>query len=192
MWPRWVGTWAIATVRFYSGQHTPWFDSCQLTITWMSIIKLNTVYRVSYIVLARKCDISHWLPCGADGRTEGHTVTWLPKFLECVDKQFFMVLHCARTRAPLKNNDYYCKVTKTIAFATLVKQKCPSHLKEYRKKASHVSDFGQWIFKTYQVNFQILEVTFDQVSSLLLDWTNFPWLTTRVRFKSTRPDVTTF
>ena len=54
-----------------------------------------------------------------------------------------MVLHCARTRAPLKNNDYYCKVTKTIAFATLVKQKCPSHLKEYRKKASHVSDFVQ-------------------------------------------------
>ena len=22
--------------------------------------------------LARKCDISHWLPCGADGRAGGH------------------------------------------------------------------------------------------------------------------------
>ena len=54
-----------------------------------------------------------------------------------------MVLHCARTRGPLKNNYYYCKITKTLAFATLVKQKCPSNLKEYRKKTSHVSDFEQ-------------------------------------------------
>ena len=36
--------------------------------------------------LARKCEIEHWLPCGADGRSLGRsggrcTVTWLPNFL---------------------------------------------------------------------------------------------------------------
>ena len=150
-------------------------------------------HRYSHVILVSvHPDISHWFPCGANGLAHGHTVTWLLKFLECVDKQFFMVLHCARTRAPLKNNYYYYKVIKTLAFATLVIQKCPSHLKEFSEKASHVSDFGQWISKNYQVNFQILEVTFDQLSSVLLDWTNFPWLTTRVRFKSIRPDVTTY
>ena len=30
---------------------------------WMSIIKLQ------FQILARKCDISNWLFCGADGRT---------------------------------------------------------------------------------------------------------------------------
>ena len=31
--------------------------------------------------LARMCEISHWFPCGADGRSDGRTVTWPPKFL---------------------------------------------------------------------------------------------------------------
>ena len=36
--------------------------------------------------LATKCEIEHWLPCGADGRTGGRcTVTWLPNFLWWVD-----------------------------------------------------------------------------------------------------------
>ena len=36
--------------------------------------------------LARKCEIEHWLPCGADGRAGGRcTVTWLPNFLGWVD-----------------------------------------------------------------------------------------------------------
>ena len=36
--------------------------------------------------LARKCEIEHWFPCGADGRTGGRcTVTWLPNFLGWVD-----------------------------------------------------------------------------------------------------------
>ena len=36
--------------------------------------------------LARKCEIEHWLPCGADGRAGGRcTVTWLPNFLGWID-----------------------------------------------------------------------------------------------------------
>ena len=40
--------------------------------------------------LAGKCEIGHWLPCGADGRASGRAggwcaVTWLPKFLGWVD-----------------------------------------------------------------------------------------------------------
>ena len=40
--------------------------------------------------LTRKCEIEHWLPCGADGRTGGRaggwcTVKWLPNFLGWVD-----------------------------------------------------------------------------------------------------------
>ena len=31
-----------------SGQQIPCFDSCQLTILWMFIIKLNTGYRLPY------------------------------------------------------------------------------------------------------------------------------------------------
>ena len=35
--------------------------------------------------LARKCESKHWFPCGADGRTVGRTVTWLPNILGWVD-----------------------------------------------------------------------------------------------------------
>ena len=39
------------------------FDSCQLTSTWMYTIRLHVPTQ------ARKCDISHWLPCGVDRQT---------------------------------------------------------------------------------------------------------------------------
>ena len=55
-----------------TGQRIPWFETCQLTIIWMSIIRLNTGYRPP--ILARKLDILHWLPCGADGRLDRRTV----------------------------------------------------------------------------------------------------------------------
>ena len=36
--------------------------------------------------LARKCEIEHWFPCGADGRSfVRRMVTWLPNFLGWVD-----------------------------------------------------------------------------------------------------------
>ena len=36
--------------------------------------------------LARKCEIEHWLPCGAEGQAGWRcTVTWLPNFLGWVD-----------------------------------------------------------------------------------------------------------
>ena len=41
-----------------TGQLIPSFDSCQLTILW-TILQAPT--------LARKVDISHWFPRGADG-----------------------------------------------------------------------------------------------------------------------------
>ena len=53
--------------------------------------------------LARKCEIEHWLPFGADGRFLGReggrcAVTWLPNFLGWVADHIFlpMVLRCAR------------------------------------------------------------------------------------------------
>ena len=49
------------------GQLIPCFDSCQLTIMWMSILKLQ------FQILARKCDISNWFSCGADGWADGGT-----------------------------------------------------------------------------------------------------------------------
>ena len=43
----------------------PCFYSCQLTIIWKSIIRFEA------LTLDRKFDISHWLPCGADGGEDG-------------------------------------------------------------------------------------------------------------------------
>ena len=43
-----------------TGQWIFCFDSCQLTTTWMCNIRLQAPK------LARKCNISHWLPCDAD------------------------------------------------------------------------------------------------------------------------------
>ena len=48
------------------GQWIPCSDSCQLTTTWMCNIRLKA------LTLARKCEIAHWLTCGADGWTDGH------------------------------------------------------------------------------------------------------------------------
>ena len=41
----------------------PSFDSCQLTSTWMCTVRLHVTTQ------ARKCDISHWFPCGVDRQT---------------------------------------------------------------------------------------------------------------------------
>lgn len=55
--------------------HVILVSGCQLTKTWMCNIRLQPP------TLARKYEISHWLPCGVDGRP----VTWLPKFLGWID-----------------------------------------------------------------------------------------------------------
>ena len=53
------------------GQQIAYFDSCQLTVIWMSqsVIKLNT-------------DISHWFLYGADGRVYSHVITKI----SCIDR----------------------------------------------------------------------------------------------------------
>ena len=52
-----------------TGQQIPFSDSCQLTITWTSIIKLNVGCRLPDKL---KNVISHWLSLvRADGRTDG-------------------------------------------------------------------------------------------------------------------------
>ena len=43
--------------------------------------KKNKNIRQQAPALARRCDISHWFPCGADERTEERTVTCLLKSL---------------------------------------------------------------------------------------------------------------
>ena len=70
-----------------SGQRIPCFDSCQLTIIWMSIIELNTGYRHFTLV---------FLWCG---RTYGHVM-----FLSWIDYQIFLGMGlCSRARgAPRK------------------------------------------------------------------------------------------
>ena len=42
-----------------TGQPIPCFDSCQLSLIWMFIIKSNTDYRFPH---SRKFDISFWFP----------------------------------------------------------------------------------------------------------------------------------
>ena len=37
-----------------------------------------------------KCEISHWLPCGADGRSDGRTVGWLRKLPRWIGKNNFL------------------------------------------------------------------------------------------------------
>ena len=52
-----------------TGQRIPCFDSCQLITT---LIAICVQYQSSCAPkLARKCEIEHWLPCGAEGRAEG-------------------------------------------------------------------------------------------------------------------------
>ena len=80
-----IGSTPAPTIRSCdTGQWIPYFDSCQLTTTWMSNIRLQTP------TLARKCEISPWLPSGADGwvdrQTDGHATT---KSLGWIGKQIF-------------------------------------------------------------------------------------------------------
>ena len=56
-----------------TGQRISCFDSCQLTITWICNVRLPVS------ILARKCEISHWLYCGAEGQVEARTVGRLHK-----------------------------------------------------------------------------------------------------------------
>ena len=54
-----------------AGQRIPCFDSCQLITTLMCNMCaiINAQYQFSCAPkLARKCEIEHWCPCGADGR----------------------------------------------------------------------------------------------------------------------------
>ena len=51
-----------------TGQQIPCFDSCQLTKISMSIYQAKRT-------LATKFDITHWFPCGVDGRADLQTVT---------------------------------------------------------------------------------------------------------------------
>ena len=58
-------------------------------------------------------------------RTGTRTVTWLPKFLGCIDNQIFlpMMLHCmllACTRAPLMKSYNYSKYTIKAGLAQLM------------------------------------------------------------------------
>ena len=63
--PRWIDTWACDTVRWYWSADTL-FDSCRIDPN------IDVQYQFSCASkLARKCEIEHWLPCGADGRASG-------------------------------------------------------------------------------------------------------------------------
>ena len=81
---------AISHVTLVSGYL---FDSCQLIITLMSIIKLNTDWICLEHLSASKCDILHLLTLS------------LPKFLVCADTVTkFYYLWCSNaTGAPLRN-----------------------------------------------------------------------------------------
>ena len=81
---------AISHVTLVSGYL---FDSCQLTIRWMSIIKLNTDWICLEHLSASKCDILHLLTLS------------LPKFFVCTDTVTkFYYLWCSNaTGAPLRN-----------------------------------------------------------------------------------------
>ena len=69
--------------------------------------------------LARKCEIEHWFPCGADGRAGGRcTVTWLPNFLGWVD----LLTHGApQARFACQSSAINGTFTKTAFFITAKK-----------------------------------------------------------------------
>ena len=93
---------AISHVTLVSGYL---FDSCQLTITLMSIIKLNTDWICLEHLSASKCDISHLLTLS------------LPKFFVCTDTvtKFYYPWCSNATRTPLRN--FY--ITHVSAFDIL-------------------------------------------------------------------------
>ena len=43
----------------------------------------------SYTTLARKSDISHWFPCGANKRAYGHVITKISR-VDRIDYQIFL------------------------------------------------------------------------------------------------------
>ena len=58
--------------------------------------------------LARKCEIEHWLPCGADERSFVRcTVTWLPNFLGWVDLLTHGAPHARFARQSSAINDRF-------------------------------------------------------------------------------------
>ena len=88
---------AISHVTLVSGYL---FDSCQLTITWMSIIKLNTDWICLEHLSASKCDILHLLTLS------------LPKFLVCADTVTkFYYLWCSNATGALLRNFYMTHVS---------------------------------------------------------------------------------
>ena len=57
-----------------TGQRIPCFDSCQLITTLMCNMCAIIIAQYQFSCspkLARKCEIEHWWPCGADGRAGG-------------------------------------------------------------------------------------------------------------------------
>ena len=62
--------------------------------------------------LARKCDISPWLPCGADGGTDGHLTAKISRI------HFFHVDHNAPCLAPkiLHNHCFQFLLGRTASF----------------------------------------------------------------------------
>ena len=87
-----------------SGQWMPCFDNWQSPIRWMSFIKLIEL-RLQLPILARKmwkCEISHWLPCAADGWLGRWTGGWTD--LRSLDYQNFSDGYITKFSCPLKSN----------------------------------------------------------------------------------------
>ena len=66
--------------------------------------------RLFALMLARKCEILRWFPSGADGPSEGRTVTWLPKFLGWMGNQLFLAMELhSRAHVELRYDLFYEK-----------------------------------------------------------------------------------
>ena len=94
---------AISHVTLLSGYL---FDSCQLTITWMSIIKLNTDWICLEHLSASKCDISHLLTLS------------LPKFLVCTDTVTKFYTHGAPMPRELRFGIFTWLMLARLIFST--------------------------------------------------------------------------
>ena len=94
---------AISHVTLLSGYL---FDSCQLTITWMSIIKLNTDWICLEHLSASKCDISHLLTLS------------LPKFLVCTDTVTKFYTHGAPMPRELRFGIFTLLMLARLIFST--------------------------------------------------------------------------
>ena len=96
-----------------TGQRIPCFDSCQLTTTWMCNIRLRVP------ILARKCEISHWLFCGAEEQVEGWTDRRLHKISRMDITKFSLLWgSCAWSSAIIDlfvlKDSVHCFVVKTV------------------------------------------------------------------------------